>query len=53
MKDINIYAMKKYSEIVAKNYSMKDYRKDIIKNLLVKLKTNNMCRISMILKQIF
>jgi hypothetical protein len=38
---------------VAKNYEMKAYRKDILKELFGKLKTNNVAKVARILKNIF
>lgn len=52
-KEINLYAIKKYSDIVAKNYEMKNYRKQILKDLFKKLKTHNVIKVSKILKCIF
>lgn len=40
-KELNEYAIKKYSEIVARGYEMKAYRREIIKNFISKLNTND------------
>lgn len=40
-KELNDYAIKKYSEIVARGYEMKAYRREIIKNFIAKLNTGD------------
>ena len=40
-KELNEYAIKKYSEIVARGYEMQEYRREIIKNFIVKLNTSD------------
>lgn len=47
------FAIKRYADIVSKGYQMKTHRKDIIRNLLFKLKTHNIGRVVTCLKQIF
>jgi len=51
--ETNNYAIKKYSDIVAKNYEMKAHRKDVLKELFTKLKTHDIGRVTKILKHIF
>lgn len=51
--EINNYAIKKYSDMVAKNYEMKAYRKEIIKDLFTKLQTHDIRKVTRILKHIF
>lgn len=53
VKGINAYATKKYADIVAKSYQMKTNRKEIVQKLLEKLKTNNIAKITSILRLIF
>lgn len=51
--ETNNYAIKKYADIVAKNYEMKSHRKEILKELFCKLKTHDISKVTKILKHIF
>lgn len=52
-KDLIDYAIKKYSEIVARGYEMKNHRREIIKNFVSKLNTQHYERCVKVLKGIF
>ena len=53
VKELNDYAIKKYSEIVSKNQEVKPYRRNIIKNFLEKLTTHDISQVTKVLKGIF
>lgn len=53
VKELNDYAIKKYSEIVAKNSELKAYRRNIIKSFLDKLTTHDVSQVTKVLKGIF
>jgi hypothetical protein len=53
IKELNSYAIKKYSEIVAKGFEMKAYRRDIIRSFLSKLTTHDITQVTRVLKGIF
>ena len=52
-KNLNDYAIKKYSDIVARSYEMKPYRRQIIKSFLEKLATHDVVKVTQVLKDIF
>lgn len=53
VKELNDYAIKKYSEIVAKNHELKSYRRSIIKNFLERMSTHDVSQVTKVLKGIF
>ena len=53
VKELNDYAIKKYSSIVAKNYDMRTYQRDIIRSFLSKLSTHDTNQVTKVLKGIF
>lgn len=53
VKELNDYAIKRYSEIVAKNHDVKPHRRGIIKAFLQKLSTHDTSQVTKVLKGIF
>lgn len=53
VKELNDYAIKKYSEIVAKNHELKPYRREIIRNFFDRMLTHDISQITKVLKGIF
>lgn len=47
------FAIKRYADIISKGFQMKSHRKDIIRNLISKLKTHNINRVVSCLNKIF